>query len=584
MAGLAQQTLVDPSAVRYHGLDALRAWAMSMGIVLHAAWIMIDGEAGAPMTDASATEVVSFVSLGIHTFRMQLFFVLAGLFACLLLGKRGMRGFAVNRILRILVPLIVFTVVFCPIVIWQYKTCGLMSGAIQSDKTAWQLTREYLANLGPGNVMLLHLWFLYYLCLAYILFFSARFLVSLVDPDGAWRNRVSDAFGKLLTSPRVVLVLAGLFVLLMMLMDTFWGIDIDLASLHPKWPGLISYLGFFTVGWLIFRNIDKLAEIVRGWRWQLLLGFLLFLPYYYFAKLGWQNGYSTWSYPALCTEDFRYKADYPDYVAFRERLVGSDPASIPGALWRSIPESYQRFVQEHETATTNQLAGVIGAINAEVLGGTVFTGLVDLNSLELSEAARSIGRFAPDERSIEQNQRLNRELIDLGFEGVIYSEDVNRPHYYLYRAGYSFLYSTITWLLIFGCIGFSQHHFDSESRFWRYFSDSSYWFYLAHLPIQFQILIWFGQEPWHWLVKFAVYVFGTLAVLLPTYHLLVRPTPIGWMLNGRMASVWNRRSPASPRPLQMSKVSQTQSGQTEPAAPSDSDTAVCDEQRESVMR
>jgi peptidoglycan/LPS O-acetylase OafA/YrhL len=105
----------------------------------------------------------------------------------------------------------------------------------------------------------------------------------------------------------------------------------------------------------------------------------------------------------------------------------------------------------------------------------------------------------------------------------------------------------MTWLLIFGCIGFSQHFFDRESRFWRYFSDSSYWFYLAHLPIQFQMLIWLGDKPWPWAFKFSAYVFGTVAVLLPSYHFLVRPTWIGWFLNGRMASVWKSRAAAESR-------------------------------------
>ena len=79
---------------------------MSMGIVLHAAWIMIPGEAGAPKTDASASNWTDYLCLSIHTFRMQLFFVLAGLFACLLVRKRGVWKFTWNRCLRIGVPLL----------------------------------------------------------------------------------------------------------------------------------------------------------------------------------------------------------------------------------------------------------------------------------------------------------------------------------------------------------------------------------------------------------------------------------------------------------------------------------------------
>ena len=197
----------------------------------------------------------------------------------------------------------------------------------------------------------------------------------------------------------------------------------------------------------------------------------------------------------------------------------------------------------HESETQNEFTGLLGAINKDILSKSEFTEGIDPSLYALSSRAASYASIPAEQRTVDQNQLINREILEAGFPGVLYSEDVNRPYYYPIRAVYCFVYSLITWLLIFGCIGFSQHHFDRESRFWRYFSDSSYWFYLAHLPIQFQILIWLGDAPWHWMVKFGVYVVGTTAVLLPSYHFLVRPTWIGWFLNGRMASVWKR--PAS---------------------------------------
>ena len=43
------------------------------------------------------------VDAGIHMFRMQLFFLLAGFFACLLVRKRGVGSFLRNRFFRIAV-------------------------------------------------------------------------------------------------------------------------------------------------------------------------------------------------------------------------------------------------------------------------------------------------------------------------------------------------------------------------------------------------------------------------------------------------------------------------------------------------
>ena len=63
MASVANDSIENVSNVRYHGLDALRAWAMSMGIVLHAAWIMIPGDAGAPRIDVSASGFTNYICL-----------------------------------------------------------------------------------------------------------------------------------------------------------------------------------------------------------------------------------------------------------------------------------------------------------------------------------------------------------------------------------------------------------------------------------------------------------------------------------------------------------------------------------------
>ena len=120
--------LVGASSRRYHALDALRAWAMSMGLVLHAAWLMVPEDAGAPRIDASANRVTEYVCLVIHTFRMQLFFVLAGLFACLLVRKRGASRFIVNRLHRIALPLVLFWMILCPIMMYQLFTAGIGAG------------------------------------------------------------------------------------------------------------------------------------------------------------------------------------------------------------------------------------------------------------------------------------------------------------------------------------------------------------------------------------------------------------------------------------------------------------------------
>lgn len=519
---------------------------MSMGLVLHAAWIMTPGESGAPKTDASASPFMAYVTDGIHMFRMQLFFVLAGFFACLLLRRRGVWRFSWNRILRIGLVLVLFWILLRPPMQTQFFAAQLQSGAIQADTSAWELTQKAYAGLAPENVFTMHLWFIYYLFLTYIIVLLVRAGFILLDRQGKLRDRISDLSGRVLSSPWSVFLLAMLTGVFMIPMDIFFGIQIDAFSLYPAWSGLLSYVAFFVIGWIIYRNAHLLPSMLSGWKWQLAAGVMLTVPYYFFATNITQQGYQTWQYPALTIGDIHYDdvTHQPVYPELRSRLLDSPSNSIAGVTRELLPCENQEFLRQNTTASENQIAGLLNVINKEVLSSEAFTRRTrDLAAGELlsEKAADILGRPAA-ERSAEETKLLNRELLQAGFGGILWSEDINRPYYFPIRIAYSYLYSLTTWCLIFGCIGFSQAFFDNQSAFWRYFSDASYWIYLMHLVVQFQILLWVGDQPWHWTLKFTFYVVGTLIVLVPTYHFLVRPTWLGWLLNGRTFPIRKKKS------------------------------------------
>ncbi len=85
----------------------------------------------------------------------------------------------------------------------------------------------------------------------------------------------------------------------------------------------------------------------------------------------------------------------------------------------------------------------------------------------------------------------------------------------------------------FGLLGAAVRFCSAESAVRRYLADSSYWLYLAHLPIVFGLQVLLMDVPLHWTIKFPLIVALTLAVLLVSYHSLVRPTFLGELLNGR---------------------------------------------------
>ena len=408
---------------------------MSMGIVLHAAWILIPGEAGAPATDASAHRFFEWLCDAIHMFRMQLFFVLAGFFACLLLQKRGFWKFAMNRVARIALPLILFWLILVPIMMWQFHAAGLRSGAIQSNSSAWELTVEYFANISPDGTMFAHLWFLYYLALTYVLVVSAYAVIRGFDRIGKLRQKITNGFGALATRPWSVLLLAGVYAPCLWIMKGGWGIEVSYTTVYPAWPGLISYLLYFLGGWLLFRNVDKLEFIVRGWRWQLSAGLLMTVPYFFYVDAANQDGYSTWKYPNLVIQDIRFdkEADRYDYSAFRTALMTAEESSIAGVVWRSLPELNREFVASHQTATQNQLFGLLQSINLTVLRDPEFRAQFDFTSMPLTEETKRILLIDPEDRTSGQTARLNRRLLEIGFAGVIHAEDVHRPYYYPIR-------------------------------------------------------------------------------------------------------------------------------------------------------
>ena len=94
-------------------------------------------------------------------------------------------------------------------------------------------------------------------------------------------------------------------------------------------------------------------------------------------------------------------------------------------------------------------------------------------------------------------------------------------------------HSISLWLLIFAITGLFLRYFSGYSALRRYLCDSSYFLYIAHMPVMvaFQLLLKDVALPP--LAKMALVLTAVIAVLLPLYHYCVRPTFVGAVLNGR---------------------------------------------------
>ncbi|HYF16030.1 MAG TPA: acyltransferase family protein [Phycisphaerales bacterium] len=91
------------------------------------------------------------------------------------------------------------------------------------------------------------------------------------------------------------------------------------------------------------------------------------------------------------------------------------------------------------------------------------------------------------------------------------------------------------WLMTLGLLGLSESMLAKDRPWLRYLSDASYWLYLVHLPLIIvgqALLLRTDLPP---LAEFALLTTSTTAALLVTYHVAVRYTPIGALLNGKRA-------------------------------------------------
>lgn len=248
---------------RIHALDAVRAFALLLGVFFHGAMSFIDGEVESvdwAIADSSqSTALVLFVGIS-HIFRMSLFFFMAGYFAHLVYHRKGAAEFARNRTIRIALPFVVGWCVVAPLLrlIWQWGQTK-SGGIAQID--LWPRLEEWLS----GSVNLTHLWFLYYLLLIYVLFVGLRHvLADRIDGSGDFRRGVDWALQTSLQR-RIAPVALSLPVAVASIFAPSWnpgaGMPTPDRSLIPEMIPIVGYGTVFAAGW-IFRRTPELLPLV----------------------------------------------------------------------------------------------------------------------------------------------------------------------------------------------------------------------------------------------------------------------------------------------------------------------------------
>lgn len=383
---------------RLHGLDAVRGFALLLGVVFHATMSFLPGPQVWPIHDTHSSAVLGMVFFASHTFRMTTFFLIAGFFAHMMVEKRGVRGFIKDRMKRIALPLAVG---------WPILLAAIIGASIYGVYVATghvpTKPPPSPAHPPPLAVPLTHLWFLYLLLVFYAFTLAARWFVERTDRDGRV-VRFGDRMVRMVMESRAGALLLALPVAAVLYGYGRWlpwfGVPTPDDSLIPNPAAFVSFGLAFGFGWLLNRQ----AGLMQRWaeRWGMNLGVAV-------MTLG---GLLVW--------------------------LGPTPIVTP-------PQP--------------------------------------------------------------------------GFE----------------RLGLAIYYAVGCWSLTMAVTGLALRYLSGHSAARRYVADSSYWIYLIHLPVVMLLQAWVSRADWSWEAKFAVVLGAGFPLMFASYHLLVRRTFIGAILNGRRA-------------------------------------------------
>lgn len=266
---------------RLHGLDALRGFALLLGVALHASMSYLPGAEYFWITSDGDRSVVLGVAFHwVHSFRMTLFFLLAGYFGRLGLARLGMGAFIRDRFRRIVLPLLGFwwivLMAIIAVIVWA---AWLKNGGVMPEQPEQP-------PLSVRNFPLTHLWFLYLLSGGYAAMLGLRALFSALDRRGRLQRGLDavvrvlgGSWAPLLASLPAALVLASV--------PGWWhwfGIPTPDMSLVPNAAAVVAYGMAFLGGWALHRHPPLLAALPK--RWPLNLGLGVFATLLCLSQVG----------------------------------------------------------------------------------------------------------------------------------------------------------------------------------------------------------------------------------------------------------------------------------------------------------
>lgn len=244
-------------------LDAARAFALILGIIFHASLSFMPMFIGWAVMDISTSSVVSLFVMISHSFRMELFFLIAGFFSHMSFHSQGMQAFVRSRVLRIAVPFIMGWFLLRPLLVSGWVIGGeSMRGEVNilsGLEAGFTTLKKLPTDLFVGT----HLWFLYYLLLISAAVIFLHVLVNLHKPTRQKIMLVSDALMDWIAHSSLAIFALAIPTAACLWFMSHWSVDTPDKTLVPHIPVLLVYGAFFLFGWLLHRQTGLIEYFSR---------------------------------------------------------------------------------------------------------------------------------------------------------------------------------------------------------------------------------------------------------------------------------------------------------------------------------
>ncbi len=245
---------------RLHSLDFLRAFALLMGVLLHVLMLFLE-----PFDGSEPRLGASIIFIWIHTWRMPLFMLLAGFFTALSIQNRDVGNYAINRLIRLGVPILI---------LW-----AVIPEIDEGTNDIFKLPEliSWLLHDIPFTLRLDHLWFLYYL----LIFYGVLLLLKRITPMVF--NFIADYE---LSFFRILVLWLPILILLSPMNKPTGGIfgDIPTTFGEVKLGSMLFMASFFLIGIQIQKSVRFLEQLQQKRFWLPSLMIVSLIP---IGLLGW---------------------------------------------------------------------------------------------------------------------------------------------------------------------------------------------------------------------------------------------------------------------------------------------------------